>query len=458
MFRYLYIALVLCFYNGFSQLVLNNGVIVNMNGGATMATAATMVLNNPPATPISRLGTTTSQGIKLETEWSRLQYNLSTGTTTLTVPYISNTTGTWVPFPLTVRNITAGTNAGAQPGGIRFSSVKTSGGIGAGYDNNTYKPSQVLNVCNPNLGACPGSNNSANVIDRFWVIEPVYYSTRPAVTLDFTYLMMETDVNGGNAAGLAGMLQPQRFDTTAANNNSSPIWGWNGFPANSAQQGVNTPAGSITGTSVGTCTNVQVPAAQFFPDWTLSSYMQPLPIQLIDYSGTCTNNGVTLKWSSASESNSDHYTVEKSSDGINFVPLANIPAATNSNQVLNYTYVDVTPGENPTMYYRLSETDKNGAKEIFKTILVTGCHTDDNENGAIYSYGTEVNINLYSLSQQNITVTGYDITGRLILKDQVFVKEGSNHFKFSPNLAQGVYVFEVVTNRISLVKRLLIEN
>jgi len=377
----------------------------------------------------------------LESEWNRIQYNLSTGTTAITVPYISNTTGSWVPFPFTVRNITAGTNAGAQPGALRISSTKTGGAIGAGWDDNTYKPSQVLNVCNPSLGACPASNNSANIIDRFWIVEPVYYSTRPAAIFDFTYLMMETDINGGNTISLSAFLQPQRFDTTAANNNSAPIWGWNGFPSNAAEMGNNLPGGSITATSVGTLNNVQVTSANFFPDWTLASYAVPLPVQLIDYQGVCTNKSVTLKWTSSVEINSDYYTLEKSSDAINFTTIANVPAAVNSNQNITYSYVDVSPGDNATMYYRLSETDKNGSKKVFKTILVYGCNTSQNENGAIYSYGNQVNINLFSLSNQNITVTGYDITGRLIYKNEILISEGNNSLKFAPPLAQGIYLF-----------------
>lgn len=445
-------------FNSFSQLVLNNGVIVNMNGGAGMATAATMVLNNPPATPITRLGTTTTQGIKLETEWSRIQYNLSTGTTAITIPYISNTTGTWVPFPLTVRNITAGTNSGIQPGAIRFSSTKTSGAIATGWDNNTYKPSQVLNVCNPMVGACPASNNSADIVDRFWVMEPVYYSVRPAVTLDITYLMMETDINSGNTAGLAGLLQPQRFDTTSPNSTTAPIWGWNGFPSTPAEQGTNTPAGSITATSTGTVTGIQVSSANFFPDWTLASYLMPLPVELVEYKGNCSNNRVYLQWVTSNEINNQYFTIEKSADNINFSPLAIIPAAISGNQTNSYNYFDVSPGENPVMYYRLKQTDKNGATEILKTIVVNGCNTSDTENSVIYSYQNQVFINMFSLSDQDIHVTGYDVTGRLIFENSIFVSSGYNHINLAGQLAQGVYLFKLESNKITVVDRILIQN
>jgi hypothetical protein len=445
---YSFILLFFVCYISHAQLVLNNGIIINVANGSSNSASATIVLNTPPAVPITQLGTTTSQGIMLESEWNRIQYNLKTGTTAITVPYISNATGSWVPFPLTFRNVTAGVGAN---GAIRFSS-KHAGTMGTGWDNLAYTPTQVGNMYGTSCG--PG-DNSANVVDRFWVIEPVYYTTRPAMTLDFTYIMGETDINGGgNTAGLASLLQPQRFDSL---NPTGAICGWNGFPVAANEYGTNTPAGSITATSVGTLTGVTVTAANFFPDWTLANYLLPLPVEILNYAGLCENKNVTLKWTSAHETNSAFYTIEKSADGINYTQLTNVTSAGNSNQNITYTYIDVSPGENTTNYYRLSETDKNGNKKMFQAIPVTSCNASSTENGTIYSYGNEVNINLFSLSNQNITVIAYDVTGRLIYQNQLFASQGNNSLKLTTDLSQGVYLFELKTEKLSIIKRILIE-
>jgi hypothetical protein len=431
----------------FSQLVLNNGIIVNVNGGTSNSASATIVLNNPPATPITRAGTSTSSGgVMLESEWNRIQYNLSSNTTAITIPYVSNATGSWVQFPLTMRNVTAGTNSAGKTGAIRFSSSHA-GTMSSGYDNTAYMPSKVLNM---NGSGCAG-NNSANAVDRFWIIEPVYYSAIPSVVLDFTYIMGETDVNGGNTSGLAALLQPQRYDTTVA-----AACAWNGFPSTPAEMGTNSPAGSITATSVGTLTNVTVAGTTFFPDWTLANYLLPLPVEIIRFTGVCENKNVTLKWTSAHETNSSYYTLEKSYDAINFSVLATVNAVGNSIQNTNYTYVDVSPAEHATTYYRLSETDLNGTKKIFQTIAVTDCNTSKTENGSIYSYNGEISVNIFSLSNQAVTVTAYDVTGRLIMQNQLYASEGNNSLKFNPGLAQGVYLFELKSSELTLVKRILI--
>lgn len=439
----------LAIYTAKSQIVLNNGIYVYLANGSSNTASTTLVLNNPPvpatATPIKLVGTsTTTGGTVLESEWNRIQYNLGTLTYSISIPFVSNATGSWVQFPLNFYSVVAGVGAS---GSMRFSSTHA-GTMSTGWDNIGYMPSKVLNM---NGAACAG-DNSANAVDRFWIIEPVNYTTRPGATLDFTYIMGETNTNGGNTASLASLLQPQRYDTTAA-----AACAWNGFPTTPAEAGTNTPAGSITATSVGTLTGVQVSAAQFFPDWTLANYLVPLPVQIANFAGVCDNKSITLKWVSTNEINSNFYSIEKSLDGINFTLLTTVAAAGNSNRNINYTYIDVSPGDNSENYYRLSETDKNGSKRIFQTILATGCNSSANENATMYSHGNEVTINLYSLSNQNITITAYDVTGRLIYQDKIYAAEGNNNFKLTPDLAQGIYVFDLKTEKTSIVKRILIE-
>src|ERR1700752_1286063 len=83
---------ILGFHLSYAQIILNNGIIINMNGGISNSASSNLVLNSSPSIPIKQVGTTTAQGIILESEWNRIQYNLSTATIAITIPYISNTT------------------------------------------------------------------------------------------------------------------------------------------------------------------------------------------------------------------------------------------------------------------------------------------------------------------------------------------------------------------------------
>jgi len=85
-----------------------------------------------------------------------------------------------------------------------------------------------------------------------------------------------------------------------------------------------------------------------------------LPITLISFEVAVNeDNEVKLDWTTATEVNNSFYTIERSTDGINFETVANIDGAGNSNAVLFYTYVDTKP-VNGLSFYRLKQTDFNG--------------------------------------------------------------------------------------------------
>jgi hypothetical protein len=84
-----------------------------------------------------------------------------------------------------------------------------------------------------------------------------------------------------------------------------------------------------------------------------------LPIELVSFTGY--NNGEVniLNWVTASELNNDYFTIERSFDGISFIPIGTVEGAGNSNSLLSYSLTDLAPqvGNN---YYRLKQTDYDG--------------------------------------------------------------------------------------------------
>lgn len=94
-----------------------------------------------------------------------------------------------------------------------------------------------------------------------------------------------------------------------------------------------------------------------------------LPLELLDFSGTPTDDGVLLEWSTATEMNTDHFRIERSTDGNVFAPIGAVQAAGNSLSVIDYAFEDLDPGEG-LRYYRLQEVDQNGATYWSPTISV----------------------------------------------------------------------------------------
>lgn len=105
-----------------------------------------------------------------------------------------------------------------------------------------------------------------------------------------------------------------------------------------------------------------------------------LPVSLLSFNADCGNGNVVLSWSTASETNNKYFTIERSSDGINFQAIATIPGAGNSDAEREYTYTDTDP-QGGNNYYRLSQTDYDGNSTSYN---ITTCNANTEEIGNVY--------------------------------------------------------------------------
>lgn len=96
-----------------------------------------------------------------------------------------------------------------------------------------------------------------------------------------------------------------------------------------------------------------------------------LPIELEIFAGRKTEDHNYIYWVTATEINNDHFTLDRSTDGINWEYLDVIPGGGNTNTPSMYEYKDYEHTD-ITCYYRLTQTDFDGNTETFKIISVTG--------------------------------------------------------------------------------------
>jgi len=88
-----------------------------------------------------------------------------------------------------------------------------------------------------------------------------------------------------------------------------------------------------------------------------------LPVELIGFDAAQEGDDVTCRWITATETNTDKFIVERSTDGIHFEAVGTVAAAGRSESVTNYYFTDEHPAEGVN-YYRLITLDtEGGAKE-----------------------------------------------------------------------------------------------
>jgi len=119
---------------------------------------------------------------------------------------------------------------------------------------------------------------------------------------------------------------------------------------------------------------------------------QPLPVELLYFEGDEYPSFNSLKWSTASENNSDYFRIERSVDGEIWETVGIRPASGNSTSKINYSYLDSFKNF-VIHYYRLVQVDIDGKYTTYGPILLD----NRKENKKIIKYvnllGQEVNEN-----------------------------------------------------------------
>ncbi|MBI3510364.1 MAG: hypothetical protein HY064_06850 [Bacteroidetes bacterium] len=212
--------------------------------------------------------------------------------------------------------------------------------------------------------------------------------------------------------------------------------------------------GGNTGTTAAGTVTSAAPVSYFSP-FTIGLIPIALPIEILKFDGMCNGNSVLLNWSTASETNNDFFTVERSVDENNFVAIGTVDGAGNSSSVLHYSFIDKDdlPGEK---YYRIRQTDFNGAFTFSSIIAVnsTGCETNTSllANASINNDILELN---YAHGAGPVSIEVFSADGKFMFHESGLPEE----FRYSINTSswsRSVY-FVRITDGIDVVNKSVVK-
>lgn len=96
-----------------------------------------------------------------------------------------------------------------------------------------------------------------------------------------------------------------------------------------------------------------------------------LPVNLISFNAKYNKPDVGINWSTAQEKNFSHFVIEQSTDGVNFIQLAVVFGAGESDTKKEYSYTDKNlTGRKGLVYYRLKSVDKDGKFEYSSVRII----------------------------------------------------------------------------------------
>ncbi len=187
---------------------------------------------------------------------------------------------------------------------------------------------------------------------------------------------------------------------------------------------------TVTVSSFNPTIQIQIQGAGI-PNQNINCPYAALPVQFTSFTGLKIEEGILLKWTTASEKNDSYFTVEKSDDNSVWTPLAQLNAAGNSDAIHNYSYTDTDP-YNKVNYYRIKQTDVDGIYSYTNIVGVDDAKQNIETN--VYpnpAVGSNINIRIATPSSTPVEL-------------QVFNSFGQNLKSYTIDTDQSGYVHQNV--------------
>ena len=177
---------------------------------------------------------------------------------------------------------------------------------------------------------------------------------------------------------------------------------------------------------------------------------QSLPVNLLTFEAVKQIKKVLLQWTTDNELNADKYMVERSSDGINYTTIGNVPAYNNGNKN-NYSFTDLQPlsGFN---FYRLRMTDLDAS---FRNSPVRKVNFDNaGDDFSIYPNPVTANKLFVSSTGKITSAVLFDAAGRMV---KLYTLNNRSNTLDVGGIAKGTYQLKVFTENATHTQKIIIQ-
>ncbi len=182
-----------------------------------------------------------------------------------------------------------------------------------------------------------------------------------------------------------------------------------------------------------------------FSDFTTVQSQTPLPIELLSFDAKPNQLGVLCSWVTATETNNDHFELERSKTGISFAKIGTMrgygPGTSVHNMDYKFQDEDVCTG---TVYYRLKQVDIDG-RFTYSEIVAVSCK-NSLLSIAPNPASSSLKLNFFESQAGNISVEVTDLLGQVVLTKSYVVEKGFNDRNIDISiLSNGVYYLKLVS-------------
>lgn len=175
----------------------------------------------------------------------------------------------------------------------------------------------------------------------------------------------------------------------------------------------------------------------------------PLPVDLLSFTGSYKDNSTLLNWVVASEINSAYYTIERSTNSIDYCTIGTQLIAGNSYNRQQYRFTDNLENQyDKLFYYRLKIVDIDGRFKFSNIVLIrknqiatTGIKVSPNP----VMGGDLITVRFDATDNSQVELSVIDMTGRIVATQQNSTSAGTNSVTLLNvnNLKPGMYIIRM---------------
>jgi hypothetical protein len=184
-----------------------------------------------------------------------------------------------------------------------------------------------------------------------------------------------------------------------------------------------------------------------------------IPVELTLFEAVAAENGVSLSWQTATETNNSGFEIERKSEGSSFENIGFVPGMGTTTRISSYSFVDdnITSGK---FVYRLKQVDYDGTSSYSKEIEVEVHAPSVFELSQNYPNPFNPSTSIkFSVPQDGlVSLIVYNLLGEkiatLINQD---LKAGRHEVKFDASkIASGLYFYRLDAGEFSMVKKMML--
>ena len=168
---------------------------------------------------------------------------------------------------------------------------------------------------------------------------------------------------------------------------------------------------------------------------------------------------IQVDWNVTHESNIDHYEVEKSTNGQEFIHVTNVTAIANNNNAVSYSWPDnhPLPGNN---FYRIKTVDKTGSVKISQVVVVR--ITDEKKSIVVYPNPIVNKVVMLQLNNQpkgEYLLQLFNSLGQQLLNKTIVHIGGSatQTIQLGSIVSKGVYQLYITNGETKINQQLIVQ-